>query len=145
MIDAIFSALSADATLTGLLTGGIIHQRTAPEISRQHTPTSFDGDRNILPTLLLQLSTTSATLSLQRRRASIAIYLYEKWQYTTIEQARERIKCLLHNAFFTTADGLTHRVTLESQSQYLEDEAIDCRLLIDIYAWPEDGLCEGCP
>lgn len=142
MIDAIYALLSADAILATLLTGGVVHQRTAPEVSRQYTPSSFDGDRNVMPTLLVALGDTTSTIS-RGSAYSIQLFYYEKWNYVNIEQARKRVKCLLHNQFIADSDGCLNRLEVVYQSGYTEDQALDCRLLIDRVAF-YGGLCEVC-
>ena len=142
MIDAIYNLLSADAPLLALLTGGVWHQRVAPEISRQFTPSAFDPDRNILPALLVSLGDTTSAIAVGSTY-SIQLFYYEKWNYTNIEQARARVRCLLNEQFLTDTNGCVSRIDLSYQSGYTEDQALDCRLLIDRYTY-NGGLCEVC-
>ena len=142
MIDDVYAVLTADAILTGLLVGGIYHQRTAPEISRQYTPAAFDGDRNIRPCCLLRIADTlSIQTGLSIVTNTIEIFYYEKWNYSTIEQARARVRCLIDKKYILSTS--VDKIELNYLSGYTEDSALICRLLIDRYTWQEPP-CEGC-
>lgn len=142
VIDAIYNLLSADATIAALITGGVYRQRLAPEISRQYTPAAFDSARNILPTMMIRLADSSILFG-GYIGYNAEIRYWEKWNYTNIELARERVKCLLHKQ--TIFDGVDRRVHLTASywSGEIEDTSIDSRLLIDRYQWLESP-CEGC-
>jgi hypothetical protein len=142
VIDAIHNLLSADTALSALIAGGVYRQRTAPEISRQYTPAAFDSARNILPTMMIRLSDSTPIFG-GYTGYSVEMRYWEKWNYTTIEAARERVRCLLHKQIVAVPPDQWVMLSAEYRSGEIEDTAIDYRLLIDRYQWI-GSPCDGC-
>lgn len=94
MIETIVSALTGDATLMALLTGGVYR---AQEISRQATPAAFDANLEVKPCGLVKQEAATRWGPLEDSgRVYVVVWLYERSGYTSIEAARKRIYTLLH-------------------------------------------------
>lgn len=132
MIDAVLATLQADGTLTSTLTGGI---HRAVEISRQATPTAFDGNGEIKPCALLKQETaTPWGPHDDSGRLYVVVYFYERSGYTNIEAARKRVYALLHRAKLTPVDGsgnydLRHANDLID----IEDQALNVPMALSRY------------
>lgn len=85
--DEIKDALEDDVSLMALLTGGIFND--VEEISRQNTPSAFDGTtKEILPCALIKLPMETPTGPyLRSARTSFLIYFYQRQGYDVIKPA----------------------------------------------------------
>lgn len=93
--DSLVSVLTNDATLTGILTGGL-HVDT--EISRQLTPTAFDGNKEILPCAALRMTTSTPSGVYPRGALEFfTLYFYQFRGYSSIQSAMARVYELLHD------------------------------------------------
>ena len=103
----IFATLNNDATLTGLLTGGLYDN--VVEIKRQETPGAFDAYQDVLPCLLLKTGTSTSTgpQYIKAERLLVNIWLYQQRTDTAIQAANRRIFELLHETCLKTIDGDT--------------------------------------
>jgi hypothetical protein len=92
---AIVTLMEADATLMGYLTGGVHAVR---EISRTDTPGAFDAvTKELKPSALVKLSTEPRDGPRDIAGMQyIHIYLYERNSYTAIDQAKDRMRTILH-------------------------------------------------
>lgn len=124
MRTAIAAALAADPTLAGLLPGGV---HAADEISRQSTPTAFDGDGFLRPCGLVKERAATPDLSAipTAARETVEVYLYGPRDI--VEAARRRARALLDGQ----AVALTAGVCLE------------LNWLNDVRGWRDGAL--GCP
>lgn len=103
MIDAVVDLLQNDAILTATLTGGV---HRAVEISRQTTPTAYDGRRELLPCALVKQETATPWGPHDNSgRLYITVWFYDRADYTAIETARKRVYALLHRTKLTPTDG----------------------------------------
>ncbi len=97
MIAAIYNHLLADATLMGLLTGGLYLADQVQSISRQNTPAAYDANQEILPCALLKEETiTPWGPHPDGARRYVTVWLYQRYGYATTKAARNRIYTLLH-------------------------------------------------
>lgn len=117
--------MAADATLSGLLAGGIY--AAVAEINRQDTPNAFDsGTREILPCALVKAETELRIGPFREGvQTPVAVYVYERSGYATIEAA-------LGAAYNVLADAKigagTWRVRYESSSSQMIDDGLGCSL-----------------
>lgn len=97
--------LEADGALVALATGGIYdYAETGPNgISRTTTPTAFDSNELIEPTILLKSRGSTPDLALTDEgtqylstREALEIWFYEDTGYANIEAMRDRVYTLLH-------------------------------------------------
>lgn len=103
MIDAITAALQGDATLTGILPGGV---HRAPEISRQTTPDAYNQQQELLPCALVkQESATPWGPHADSGRVYMTVWFFQRDGYEQIEGARQRVYALLHRQKLTPPDG----------------------------------------
>ena len=106
MIDTLTALLQNDATLIEILTGGV---HRAQEISRQTTPTAFDGNSEILPCALVKQGTMTVWgVHDDSARLYVVIYFYARHGYTNIEAARQRVYALLHRVKVTGSYEVRH-------------------------------------
>jgi len=125
-IDDVKTVLEADATLTGLLTGGI-YLRT--EISRQNTPGAFDANGEIRPCCLINLESEAPAGPFEdSSQVFFRVFFYERFGYATIDAARERVYTLLHRQIIGSTRGWEVRHTDDILDQ--EDQALDCSLIL---------------
>ncbi len=95
---AITAVLTADSTLTTLLTGGIyaVGVNNVREISRQSTPDAFDANGELLPCALVKLETAVPTGPHKRAaRQFLVVYVYQRSGHSVINTALDRIVDLL--------------------------------------------------
>lgn len=87
--------MQADATLSGLLTGGIY---VTNEVSRQLTPSAFDDvTAEILPCALVTTPGEFADGPDEYAgRLNATIFFYQRIGYGTIDQAKDRARALFH-------------------------------------------------
>jgi len=133
MQDAIKTTFEADGTIMALLTGGV---HVTGEISRQITPTAFDGSAEILPCCLIKemdqvptgdLETTTSVST----RLRISVLFYQRSGYDVISQARARAFALLHRQRLDQAGVWTLEWTDDVIEQ--RDGALGCSLEIARY------------
>ncbi len=124
MQDTIKAELEKDATLTGLLTGGI--WTGASEISRTETPGAFDGNKEILPCALVREETETPYGPVKSgSRLYLAIYFYQRSGNGTIRAAQDRAFALLHGKKIgANVWEITHADDVRGQ----QDQALDCSL-----------------
>jgi len=103
MKSAIYNLLSADATLIGLLTGGVY---AGKEISPQATSGAYDANKELLPCgLIRQEAATPWGPHPDSGRLYVTIWFYDRAGYASIEAARKRVYALLHRQKLTPTDG----------------------------------------
>lgn len=108
---AIKGALENDATLAGLLTGGVYDRRG---ISRTLTPAAFDANGAIEPCAVVTEEVTSPIghreWAFERVHFLVWLYEDEGGGYGTIDQAKLRVRYVLHNQTVATDDGAVHHI-----------------------------------
>jgi hypothetical protein len=131
---AIYNRLNDDATLAGILTGGVYHD--IAEITRQGATGAFDDNQEIKPCGLIKLSSESPTGPYwNSQRLVVNIYLYERAGYDNIEAARARIFRLLHKKTLTPINGGTCWQVLHSNDiPDQEDQALRCPMGLTRFA-----------
>lgn len=104
---AILTKLRNDATLSGILTGGVFDHAVVGALSLATAPAAFDATtKEIKPSALLRLDGDRRDGPLPTSsRLSFTIYLYERASTTAIEPARLRIYALLHRVRLVPASG----------------------------------------
>jgi hypothetical protein len=135
MVNAIWDRLRGDGTLVGLLPGGIHNGQLVQEISRQNTPSAFDGNKELRPCALVQME--NETPFGPHRESSalyVVIYFYQRFGHETIQAAQGRAYDLLHRRVLTPTDGrrnfeVRHANTLLG----MNDQALNCALAIGRY------------
>lgn len=104
MRQAIYSYLTADVTLMGILSGGLYDANEVGEISRQNTPEAFDANSELKPCGLMRMgSPTSFGPYTYSARSGMSLLFYERAGYANTEAARERVYTLLHESKLTPA------------------------------------------
>lgn len=105
---AIVAALQDDATLDGMLTGGIYDGLLVSDVSRQATPNAYDEFGELLPCALVKLESTSPAGPLHdSARTFVTVWLYAQHDLEVIEPARERVYRVLHRQKVgAAADGV---------------------------------------
>lgn len=124
MRETVKTALENDATLAGVLTGGVWSET---EISRVETAGAFDANGEVLPCALVREETETPWGPLPTSsRLYLAIYLYQRRGYDRIDAAMERIFTLLHQQKLGQAHvwEITHADDVRDQ----QDQALDCSL-----------------
>ena len=128
--DDIVAALQADATLAGLLPGGIYD---AVEISRTSPETAgaFDENGEILPCCLVKVETQTTIAPYERgSREYLALYLYQRFGYDTIRDAADRIFDLLNRKKISAN---VWEIRYASSTPDTRDDALDCSLVLSRY------------
>lgn len=98
MITAIRAALAADTTLTTTATGGV---HDATEISRQATPSAFDGNKELKPCVLVNgESQTPWGPHWQSARIYVTLWFYAR-DRAAIRTMLARCYALLHRTQIT--------------------------------------------
>lgn len=106
-ITAVYTALSADPTLAGILSGGVYSWVDTPELSRQATPAAFDANGEMLPSALVKPESATPWGPLpDGGRVYVNIWLYDQMGFEALEAARERIYTLLHRQQLSTSAGI---------------------------------------
>jgi len=131
MRETIRGALAADGVVSALLVGGVYE---ATEISRQLTPSAFDGDGEILPCALVKIE-QEAQHGPYRREALSArmyavVYVYQRAGYGVVDVALARIRTLLHGAKLGSG---TWAIAWAGDSGDLEDEGLACSMRFGRY------------
>lgn len=119
--------LAADATLTGLLSGGI---HTAMEISRQETPGAFDANSEVLPCILVRLETTTpAGVHAEAARIFVRLFFYQQRGTDRIDAAMARCFALLDRQRLDGCWEIQHADDLYD----LHDPGLNCSLAVSRY------------
>lgn len=103
----VLATLEADATLTGILTGGIYDSSELPTdgLTRTSAPSAFDGVR-VKPCGLIRWRTMGETEIVgHSRRRFFQIFFYQVAGQVQIEAAQDRCRALLHPRKPFTTDG----------------------------------------
>lgn len=128
MISQIVTLLTGDSTLMALLTGGAYDGNSVGFISRQNTTAAFDTNGELKPCGLV--NTESITPWGEMRYSSrqyVRIWLYQRFGYGTIDQARQRIYTLLHRTRLNV-NGC-YWVELSDETPGLDDPDLSCNLI----------------
>lgn len=123
--DDIKTALSANAPLMALLTGGIHNE--VEEINRQLTPSAFDATtKEIKPCALIKLGTEFKMQDTTRGvRTPIAIYFYERAGYASIDAAIAMVYELMNDV--KIGDNVWN-IEFQNIVYQQRDQALDCAL-----------------
>lgn len=132
MRQAIYTALTNDATLLALLPGGLFDAATVGEISRQSTPGAFDANGELQACALLRVRGPVSSPPYQHgARETIELYFYNQPD----DQARERVYDLLHDTQLTPAGSSVGNWRIEHADDVLgqEDQALAASLQVSRY------------
>ena len=104
---AILAALQGDATLAGILTGGLYDGTVINDISRQATPAAYDEYSELKPCAIVKSETQApAGPHSDSSRLFVTIWLYQQSGSADIDVARIRAYHLLHRSTVAGSDGL---------------------------------------
>lgn len=104
---AILAALQGDATLAGILTGGLYDGTVINDISRQATPTAYDDYSELKPCAILKPETQApAGPHPDGSRLYVTLWFYQQSGSAAIDAGRVRAYHLLHRATLAGSDGL---------------------------------------
>ena len=108
---ALKTAIEDDATLAGLLTGGVYDPR---EINRTTTPDAYDANGALKPCAVVALEGASPLGHREWafEQVFVVVYLYEEEGngYASIGQAGLPLRTLLNNQALSTDDGNVHHI-----------------------------------
>ena len=125
--DDIKTALTANAALMAVLTGGIYND--VEEISRQNTAAAFDATtKELKPCALIKFGTEIPFSSAKIANAvqtPLTIYFYERSGYVNIESAMDKTFVLLNDSQIGTN---VWRCEFETGVYQQRDTALDCPL-----------------
>lgn len=126
------SLLEGDGTVSGLLTGGVFTER---EIKRtQAGAPPFDANGEIEPCGNIK---EEADVPIRPHRHShrmfVAIYLYERDGYASIQPAADRIYELLHRQKIGSSGDRIFEVFHSNTLSDLEDDVLDASLIVTRY------------
>lgn len=132
MIPAIVTLLQSDATLTGILTGGVYR---AKEVSRKETPNAFDSKKELLPCALVKGETATPWGPHDHSgRLYVALYFYQRSGTASIEAARARVYELLHRQKLTPEDGTgCYEIVHTGDLLDMEDTALQAPMAVSRY------------
>ncbi len=103
----ILDALQGDATLAGILTGGVYDGMEVSDISRQATPAAYDAYSERKPCAILKQETQApAGPHPDSSRLYVTLWVYQQSGSAAIDAGRERAYQLLHRATRAGSDGL---------------------------------------
>jgi len=121
--NALRTYLEADATLTGILTGGIWD---AAELDREGltvSDASYDSIGRLLPTAVIRWRGESPFgWHYTGERRTCEIYLYEHVGWTNIEAAKKRLKELLHRVQVPSDELITEFRFLTSMGEFYAED-----------------------
>lgn len=135
MKDEVFARLSNDATMIGLLPGGIYDAEVVDEISEQKTPAAYDTDwLSFRPCMLVKQGAivTDGPVPTATRQ-TITLYFYQPRGSSIINQARKRAFALLHDIRLTPASGGAYELQ-HTDSILTVDDVLDTQLWVSRYA-----------
>lgn len=127
---SLYQILSADATFTALMTGGIHY--IVSEISLQATPSAYDANQEIQPCCLIRAETTQNIGPFRSSgRLYVVLVFYQRTGYSIIDQAAQRARALLNDQVFP-AHGLVEVLHIDRVPDG-EDTALNCSMYLDRY------------
>ena len=104
---AILATLQDDASLAGILTGGLYDGTVINDISRQATPAAYDDYSELLPCAIVKPETQApAGPHPDSSRLFVTIWFYQQSGSADIDAARIRAYHLLHRSTVAGSDGL---------------------------------------
>ena len=121
------ATLEGDATLTGILTGGIYDASELPQdgLTVSAVPGAFDSLDRVLPCAVIRFREMSETaISGHSRRRFAEIYVYQHRGMDLVDAALARCRALLHpHKQFTTDGGQVYYTTwVDSVGDLVADE-----------------------
>lgn len=103
----ILAALQSDATLDGILTGGVYDGMEVTDISRQATPAAYDSYSELKPCAIVKPETQApAGPHPHGSRLFVTLWFYQQSGSAAIDAGRVRAYQLLHRATLAGSDGL---------------------------------------
>ena len=103
----ILATLQGDATLAGILTGGLYDGTEVNDISRQATPAAYDEYSELKPCAIVKPETQApAGPHPDGSRLYVTIWFYQQSGSAAIDAGRVRAYQLLHRATLAGSDGL---------------------------------------
>ena len=103
----ILAALQSDATLDGILTGGVYDGMEVTDISRQATPAAYDSYSELKPCAIVKPETQApAGPHPHGSRLFVTLWFYQQSRSAAIDAGRVRAYQLLHRATLAGSDGL---------------------------------------
>ena len=103
----ILAALQGDASLTGILTGGLYDGTEVNDISRQATPAAYDDYSELKPCAIVKPETQApAGPHPDSSRLFVTLWFYQQSGSAAIDAGRERAYQLLHRSTLAGSDGL---------------------------------------
>jgi len=137
-ITAVYNALAADTTLTGILSGGIYNWLDTPQLSRQATPAAYDEYGEMKPSGLVKPESATPWGPLpDGGRVYIVVWLYNQADVEPLESARERLYTLLHRQQINTDAGIFDirhsNDILGAEVPGLDTSMVVCRYYATIY------------
>ena len=107
MRTAIYNLLNQDGQLSSILSGGVFDASTTTELSVRNTPLAFDANNEIKPCCMMRVTGLTPEPGPHKKAAgwTLEFYLYQRFGYVEIEQARERIFDLLDNRRIAAEGG----------------------------------------
>jgi len=104
---AILATLQDDASLAGILTGGLYDGTVINDISRQATPAAYDEYSELKPCAIVKSETQApAGPHPDSSRLFVTIWFYQQSGSADIDVARIRAYHLLHRSTVAGSDGL---------------------------------------
>lgn len=129
MRDEVVAALTGDATLMALLTGGAYG---GVEISRQFTPLAFDANNEVLPCALVKVESDAHVWPYWTgSRVFVLVLFYQRYGYAVIDPAMGRVYTLL-NMTKVGGSGVWNMVHANDVRD-LRDQALDCSMAMSRY------------
>lgn len=142
-IDQMVTTLEADATLTGLLTGGIwfFGELGRKGISRAITPDIYDASGILKPCCLVmpmdEHPTYEAVGAVMTTETPVITWLLQDGAngYATIESAYARMFTLLHLMRLTDGAQVLWQKATKNQRSWLAQDASDYEVIWACYGW----------
>lgn len=104
---AILATLQGDASLVGILTGGVYDGTEVSDVSRQTTPPAYDDYSELKPCAIVKPETQApAGPHPDGSRLYVTIWFYQQSGSAAIDAGRVRAYQLLHRATLAGSDGL---------------------------------------
>lgn len=127
----VVDVMKNDATLMAVLTGGV---HTAVQISRSHTPSAFDENRELLPTALVQVRGDREEYPyVTGANTTVEIYFYQRHGFESIDPALERTYQLLHYQKVGPPSARVFQVLWADDVRDQKDEALDANVSLSRY------------
>jgi hypothetical protein len=151
MLDSHYDVLINDVTLTNLLEGGIYDQAIHNEISKIDTPDAFDpATEELLPCALFKVSIGVPVPNVYQgaTRTELEVYLYQRNQYTVVQQAASRIYQLWHDQIIvpTNPDHQVWRTLFLNEVPNGKEDVLRCNVHLVRYNvyWHRFGAVSNC-